>query len=80
MTGNNTGEELIRAGLPADWAVADKSGAGGYATRNDIAVVWPPAGSPLVVVIMSTRSTEDAVYDNALIARAASMAVQALGR
>ncbi|CAD6008055.1 class A beta-lactamase [Agreia sp. COWG] len=80
MTGNATGEQLIRAGVPADWAVADKSGAGGYGSRNDIAVLWPPTGSPLILVIMSTRTTEDADYDNALVARAATVVVQALGR
>jgi beta-lactamase class A len=79
MTGNATGAELISAGLDAGWAVADKSGAGAYGTRNDIALVWPPSGSPVVLVIMSTRSTEDAKYDNALIARAASAAVKGLG-
>ena len=79
MTGNATGAELIKAGLPADWAVADKSGAGSYGTRNDIAVVWPPTGSPIVLVIMSNRPTEDAPYDNALIARAAEAALAGLG-
>jgi beta-lactamase class A len=79
MSGNATGAELIRAGLPADWVVADKSGAGAYGTRNDIAVVWPPTGSPIILVIMSTRPAEDAVYDNALVSRAASVVVQSLG-
>lgn len=79
MTGNATGAELIQAGLPADWAVADKSGAGSYGTRNDIAVVWPPTGSPIILVIMSGGPAEDAEYDNALVARAASVAVKALG-
>ncbi len=36
-----TGDELIRAGVPSDWIVADKSGAGSYGTRNDIAIVTP---------------------------------------
>jgi beta-lactamase class A len=79
MTGNATGAELIRAGLPGDWAVADKSGGGAYGTRNDIALVWPPTGSPIVLVIMSTRPEEQAEYDNALVARAAEVAVAALG-
>jgi beta-lactamase class A len=78
MTGNATGSELIRAGLDAGWAVADKSGAGGYGTRNDIALVWPPSGSPVVLVIMTSRSTADAEYDNALVSRAAAAAVTGL--
>jgi beta-lactamase class A len=79
MTGNATGSELIAAGLDAGWAVADKSGAGAYGTRNDIALVWPPSGSPIVLVVMSNRPTEDAEYDNALIARATEAALSGLG-
>ena len=79
MTGNTTGSELIAAGLDAGWSVADKSGAGAYGTRNDIALVWPPSGSPIVLVIMSNRASEDADYDNALIARATEAALAGLG-
>ena len=39
MKGNATGDKLIRAGVPTDWVVGDKSGAGSYGTRNDIAIV-----------------------------------------
>ena len=30
MKGNATGDKLIRAGVPTDWVVGDKSGAGSY--------------------------------------------------
>ncbi|MEU8763564.1 class A beta-lactamase [Streptomyces sp. NPDC048659] len=76
---NTTGDELIRAGVPAGWVVGDKSGGGGvYGVRNDIAVVWPPDAAPIVIAIMSNRSTKNAPYDNKLIAQAASLAVGAL--
>jgi hypothetical protein len=42
MRDNTTGGELIRAGVPDGWIVGDKTGSGGYGTRNDIAVLWPP--------------------------------------
>ena len=54
-------------------------GSGAYGTRNDIALVWPPSGSPIVLVIMSNRASEDADYDNALIARATEAALAGLG-
>ncbi|CAN2251188.1 beta-lactamase precursor (putative hydrolase) [Bacillus vallismortis] len=73
MRGNVTGDELIRAGAPIGWEVGDKSGAGSYGTRNDIAIVWPPHRAPIVVAILSNRFTEDANYDNALIAEAAKV-------
>lgn len=78
MTGNATGANLIRAGVPADWVVADKSGSGGYGVRNNIAIVWPPDAAPIVLAIMSTRDSPDATRDDALIAQAASVVVDSL--
>ncbi|AGL17078.1 beta-lactamase [Actinoplanes sp. N902-109] len=78
MTGNATGNTLIRAGVPKGWTVADKSGGGQYGTRNDIAVVWPEPDRPLVLAVLSSRAGADADYDDALIARAASVVVAAL--
>ncbi|WP_188498609.1 class A beta-lactamase [Pullulanibacillus pueri] len=75
---NTTGDTLIRAGLPKGWVVGDKSGAGSYGTRNDIAILWPPKGAPIVMSIMSTRDTQDAAYDDALIAEAAKIAIKAI--
>jgi beta-lactamase class A len=79
MLGNVTGDELIRAGVPDDWEVGDKTGSGGYGTRNDIAVLWPPEGDPIVLAVMSSRDVEGAEFDNALIAEAAEVVVEALG-
>jgi beta-lactamase class A len=78
MRGNATGDELIRAGAPTGWEVADKSGAGSYGTRNDIAVVWPPNRAPIVIAVLSSRETQNATYDNALIAEAAKVALNSL--
>ncbi|WP_410673511.1 class A beta-lactamase [Amycolatopsis sp. cmx-4-68] len=77
LRANRTGAALIRAGAPAGWAVADKTGTGEYATRNDIAVVWPPGRAPIVLVVMSDRKTEDAAHDDRLIAQAANLALGA---
>lgn len=78
MTGNPTGDTLIRAGVPRDWTVADKSGAAGYGTRNDIAVVQPPSAAPIVLAVLSTRNEPDAEYDDAVVAAAAQLATDAL--
>ncbi|MFJ7420568.1 class A beta-lactamase [Streptomyces uncialis] len=76
---NTTGDALIRAGVPEGWTVGDKTGTGShYATRNDIAVVWPPGGTPIVMAIMSSRAEKDAVHDDKLIAEAASVVADAL--
>ncbi len=39
LRGNTTGDTLIHTGVPEGWAVGDKSEAGSYGTRNDIAIV-----------------------------------------
>ncbi|WP_320065918.1 class A beta-lactamase [Micromonospora sp. RTGN7] len=77
---NTTGDGLVRAGVPAGWQVGDKTGSGGYGTRNDIAVVWPPGGAPIVLAILSSRDEADAEYDEKLIARATEATVDALRR
>ncbi|MEW1584347.1 class A beta-lactamase [Micromonospora vinacea] len=78
LRGNTTGGELIRAGVPDGWIVGDKTGAGGYGTRNDIAVIWPPDRAPIVLAVLSSRDEKDAAYDNALIARATEVVIAAL--
>ncbi|MEO3777721.1 class A beta-lactamase [Micromonospora sp. B11E3] len=78
LRGNPTGATLIRAGVPAGWEVGDKSGTGGYGTRNDIAVVWPTGGDPIVLAVLSRRDDRDASHDDALIAQAAKVAVAEL--
>jgi beta-lactamase class A len=78
LVGNTTGDTLIRAGVPSEWAVGDKSGAAGYGTRNDIAVIWPIDGAPIMIAVLSSRAEADAKYDDALIAQATALAVEAL--
>ena len=55
MRESTTGTALIRAGVPQGWVVADKTGAGSYGTRNDIAVVRPPGRDPVVMAVLTSR-------------------------
>ncbi|RCW63344.1 beta-lactamase class A [Saliterribacillus persicus] len=75
---NTTGDNLIREGVPEGWIVGDKTGAGPYGTRNDIAVIWPPDDSPIVLAILSRREKADAEYDDELIAKATKVAINQL--
>jgi beta-lactamase class A len=59
MLGNTTGATRIRAGVPAAWPVADKTGAGDYGTVNDIAVIWPPGKAPIVLAVYLTQPGKD---------------------
>jgi beta-lactamase class A len=78
MERNTTGDERIRAGLPHRWTVADKTGTGDYGAINDIAIARPPRSAPLVIAVMSRRSTEDARHDESLIASTATFVAGAL--
>ncbi|RSS57213.1 class A beta-lactamase [Streptomyces sp. WAC01280] len=75
---NTTGDHTIRAGTPDGWQVGDKTGTGGYGTRNDIAVIWPPGAAPIALAVLSRRDTEGAERDDALIARATEVALRAV--
>jgi beta-lactamase class A len=47
---NETGANLIRAGVPKEWRVGDKTGRSGQGQTNDIAVIYPD-GAPIFVAI-----------------------------
>ena len=77
LNANTTGDTLIRAALPPGWQAGDKTGAGAYGTRNDIAIVYPPGGTPISIAILSSKADPDAAYDDALIADAARVVLTA---
>ncbi|PLR47616.1 class A beta-lactamase [Chimaeribacter arupi] len=60
LKNSQTGAKSIRAGVPAGWDVGDKTGSGDYGTTNDLAVIWPPHGKPLVLAIYFTQPKADA--------------------
>jgi len=49
METSTPGKHRLRAGLPADWRIAHKTGTSGQGQSNDISVIRPPRGAPLIV-------------------------------
>jgi beta-lactamase class A len=49
MLGCKTGDNRLRAGLPKDWRVGDKTGNNGKDAAGDIAVTWSTRGEPVVI-------------------------------
>lgn len=78
LLGNTTSATRMRAAVPADWKVGDKTGGGDHGTNNDVGVLWPPAGAPLVVAVYLTFPAKDAPVRNDVVASAARIAVNAL--
>ena len=73
LKGNTTGNDCIRAGVPTDWIVGDKTGSGGYGTTNDIAILWPPEEKPLILVVYFTQGKPDAPARKDVIAAVARL-------
>ncbi|MFI7387458.1 class A beta-lactamase [Streptomyces sp. NPDC049813] len=73
LLANTTSDERFRAGLPAGWVLADKTGTGAYGTANDVGVAWTPGGDPVVLSVLTTKPARDATADDALVARAAEL-------
>ncbi|MCC9708942.1 class A beta-lactamase [Streptomyces sp. MNU76] len=79
LISNSTNVQRFRAGLPADWTLADKTGGGAaYGVANDVGVVWPPGRPPLVLSVLSTKLDPAGPTDNPLVARAAGLVAGAL--
>ena len=68
LVGNKTGDTRMRAGLPAGWRAGDKTGAGERGTTNDVGVLWPPEGKPIIVAIYLTETRRRAEKRNATLA------------
>jgi beta-lactamase class A len=68
LIGNRTGNARLRAGLPADWQVGDKTGSGEHGTTNDVAIAWPPQSPPVLIAIYLTETSADGDQRNRTIA------------
>jgi beta-lactamase class A len=69
-----TGDERLRAGLPAGWQVGDKTGSGSHDETNDVAIAWPPQRKPLLVTAYYAESSNDAAGRNAVLAEVGRIA------
>lgn len=77
MKGNTTGNTSIRAGLPTSWLIGDRTGVCDYGTTNDIAVIWPPNTTPMVLTVYFTQYKKDAIPRQAILAYVAKLVTQA---
>jgi beta-lactamase class A len=68
LVASKTGDAKLRAGLPKDWRIGDKTGGGENGTNNDVAVIWPPGHEPLIVAVYITQTTASIDDRNAAIA------------
>jgi beta-lactamase class A len=78
MVANEYGNSRLRASLPADWRAADKTGANGETTTNDIAVFWPTHQSPVLVSAYLTECPGADARRDAILAEVGRIVISAL--
>jgi beta-lactamase class A len=69
LEGHRMAGDLFRSGLPENWSIYDRSGAGGNGTRGIVSVVYRPTRGPLVAVMYLRDARVSLAERNAAIAR-----------
>jgi beta-lactamase class A len=59
MQASNTGKERLRAGLPREWIVGDKTGTGNRGACNDVAIAWPRGRAPILIAVYLSDGPSD---------------------
>lgn len=80
LISDEVGGPLLRAGIPRDWRIGDRTGAGGYGTRGIVAVMWPPEREPIVAAIYITGTNATMDERNAAIAELGAALAADTGR
>ncbi len=68
LDANQTGGQRLRAGVPADWRVGDKTGSGDQGTANDIGILRPPGRAPVLVTAYLTETAAPMAARNTTLA------------
>ncbi len=68
MVANKTGDARLRAGVPRDWRVGDKTGTSGNGIANDLAIAWPPGRGQLLVTAYYDATAATPEQRNAVLA------------
>jgi beta-lactamase class A len=77
LQATTTGARRLRAGVPADWKVGDKTGTGERGSTCDVAVVWPPGRAPLLVAAYLTGTTASPATRDGTLAQVGQLAAAA---
>jgi beta-lactamase class A len=68
LRANRTGDTRLRAGLPPGWQAGERTGTGPNGTSNDVGLLWPPNGRPLLVAAYLTEGAADMATRDAALA------------
>src|SRR3569832_2316729 len=76
--GSQTCARRLRAGLPADWLVGDKTGSGSANAINDVAIALPPRRPPVLIACYTSNSAAALPALEAAHARVGKLVAQQL--
>ncbi|MGN6569802.1 MAG: class A beta-lactamase [Pseudolabrys sp.] len=66
MIGDKVADARLRAGLPKDWGIGDKTGTGDNGTANTVAIIRPPSRKPLFAAVYLTQAKGTPAERNAV--------------
>lgn len=78
LLNSETGANLIRAGVPKDWRVGDKTGRSGKGATNDVAVLYPANGTRVFIAIYTVVSSGSEEKRSEIVANVAREVIAAL--
>lgn len=76
---NRTGDARLRARLPPGWHAGEKTGTAANGTSNDVGLLWPPSGTPVLVAAFLTQGSPDGATRDAALAEVGAVVAAALG-
>jgi beta-lactamase class A len=79
MLNCKTGNNRLRAGLPNDWKIGDKTGNNGKDAAGDIAVAWPRPDAPIVICAYTQGGSPTAAQLEAVFTEIGRMVTKNLG-
>lgn len=78
MHASETGNDMVRAGLPPGWQEGNKTGSGDRGIRNTISIITPPQRPPLLLTIYIAEAERDIAARNRHHADLARALVQSI--
>jgi beta-lactamase class A len=73
---SETGKDRLRAGLPPDWIVGDKTGTGQRGAVNDVAIAVPPGRAPVLIASYLSDGTAGSAISAAAHAEIGKLVVR----
>jgi beta-lactamase class A len=79
MLNCKTGDHRLRAGLPKDWKIGDKTGNNGKDASGDIAVTWPKPETPVLICAYTQGGSPSAAQLETVFTEIGRLVDQRLG-